>query len=50
MADVSLPTLTTWGLTVRKSKIQLQREVFSSRVLRLVMSFVGVTGVKWLAS
>ena len=26
---------------VRKSRIQLQSEVFSPRVLRLVMSFVG---------
>jgi hypothetical protein len=36
VADVLLPTL-----TVRKSGIQLQREVFSPRVLSLVMSFVG---------
>ena len=41
MADVLLPTLTTWGRPVRKSRIQLQREVFSPRVLRLVMSFEG---------
>ena len=26
VADVSLPTLTTWGRPVRKSRIQLQRE------------------------
>ena len=36
--DVLLPTLTTWGQPVRKSRIQLQREVFSPRVLSLVMS------------
>ena len=41
IADVLLPTLTSWGLPVRKSRIQLQREVFSPRVLSLVMSFVG---------
>jgi hypothetical protein len=29
VADVLLPTLTTWGQTVRKSRIQLQREVFN---------------------
>ena len=40
VADVLLPTLTTWG-TVRKSRIQLQREVFSPRVLSLVISFEG---------
>ena len=37
--DVLLPTLTTWGRSVRKSRIQLQREVFSPRVLSLVMGF-----------
>ena len=41
MVDVLLPTLTTWGRPVRNSTIQLQREVFSPRVLSLVMSFVG---------
>ena len=41
MADVLLPTLTTWERPVRKSRIQLQREVFSPRVLSLVMSFEG---------
>ena len=40
VADVLLPTLTTWGWPVRKSKIQLQREVISPRVLSIVMSFV----------
>jgi hypothetical protein len=34
-----VPTLTTWGRPVRKSRIQLQRELFSPRVLSLVMSF-----------
>ena len=41
VADVLLPTLTTWGRSVRKSRIQLQREVFSPRVLCLLMSFEG---------
>ena len=41
LADVLLPTLTTWGRPVRKSWIQLQWEVFSPRVLSLVMSFEG---------
>ena len=41
LADVFLPTLTTWGQPVRKSRIQLQREVFSPEVLSLVMSFEG---------
>ena len=39
VADVLLPTLTTWGRPVRKSRIQLQRVVFSPRILSLVMSF-----------
>ena len=39
VADVLLPTFTTWGRPVRKSRIQLQREVLSPRVLSLVMSF-----------
>ena len=38
VADVLLPILITWGQPIR---IQLQREVFSPRVLSLVMSFVG---------
>ena len=41
VADVMLPTLTTWGRPVRKSRIQLQREMFSSRILSLLMSFEG---------
>ena len=41
VADVVLSTLTTWGRPVRKSRIQLQREVFSPRVFSIVMSFVG---------
>ena len=39
VADVLLLTFTTWGRTVRKSRIQLQREVSRPRVLILVMSF-----------
>jgi hypothetical protein len=42
VADVLFPTLTTWGQPVRKSRIQLQREVFSPTVLSLVLSFVGI--------
>ena len=38
VADGLLPTLTTWGRPVRKSRMQVQREVCSPRVLRLVMS------------
>ena len=41
MEDVLLPTLTTWGQPIRKSKIQLQREMFSPRIFSLVMSFEG---------
>jgi hypothetical protein len=41
VADVLLPTLTTWGRLNRKSRIQLQREVFTPRVLSLVMRFEG---------
>ena len=37
VAGVLLPTLTTWGWPVRKSRIQLQREVFSPRILSLVL-------------
>jgi hypothetical protein len=39
--DVLLPTLTTWGRPVKKSRIQFQREEFSPRILRLMMSFEG---------
>ena len=41
VADVLLPTLTTWGWPVGKSMIQLQRKVFSPRVLSLVMNLEG---------
>jgi hypothetical protein len=41
VADVLLPTLTTSGRPVKKSRIQFQREVFSPRVLSLVMSLEG---------
>jgi hypothetical protein len=37
MADVFLPTLTTWVWLVRK----FRREEFSPRILSLVMSFEG---------
>ena len=41
VADVLLYNLTTWEWTVRKSRIQLQRNVFHPRVLSLVMSLEG---------
>jgi hypothetical protein len=41
VVDVLLHTLTTWGRSIRKTRIQLQREVFSQKVLILVMSFEG---------
>ena len=41
MADVLLPTLTNWERPVRMSNMQLQREVFSSRVVSLVISLEG---------
>ena len=41
VADVLLPTLTTWGRPVRKFRVQLQREVFGPRVLSLLMSYEG---------
>ena len=41
VANVLLPTLNNWGWPVRKSRIQLQREVFSPRGLSLLMSFEG---------
>ena len=46
VANVLLPTHTTWGWLVRKSRTQLQREVFNPRVLSLVMSLEGTKGVK----
>ena len=41
MADVLWPTLTTCEQSVRKSRIQLQREMFSPTVLSIVMSLEG---------
>jgi hypothetical protein len=41
VADVLLPTLTTWGQSVRKSRNQSQRDVFSPRIISLVISFEG---------
>jgi hypothetical protein len=46
VADVLLPTLTTWEWPVRKSRIQLQRKVFHSRVLSLVNVLGGHSGVE----
>jgi hypothetical protein len=45
VADVLLPTFTTWGQPIRKSRIQLQRTVLSPKVLSLVMSFEGTVGL-----
>ena len=41
MAEVLLPTLATWGRPIRKSRVQFQSEVFSPRVLSLLMRFEG---------
>ena len=41
VAYVLLPNLTTWVWPVRKSRIQLQRVLFSPWVFSLLMSFVG---------
>ena len=41
VADVLWPTLTNWGRPVRKSRIQLQRKLFSPRVVSLGMSLEG---------
>ena len=41
VADVLLPTLTTWVRPIRKTRIQLQREVFSPRILSLVITLEG---------
>jgi hypothetical protein len=41
VGDVLLPTLNAWGWPFRKSRIQLQRDVFNPRVLSLVMSLKG---------
>ena len=41
MAEVMLPTLTTWGRPFRKSSIQRQREVFSPSVPSLVTRLEG---------
>jgi len=39
--EVRLPILTTWGLPVRKSRIQFQRALLSPRLLSLGMSLAG---------
>jgi hypothetical protein len=36
-----IPNLANWGRPFRKSRIQLQREVFRPKVLSFVMSFEG---------
>ena len=41
VADVLLPTLTTWQGPTRKSRIQAQREEFSPRIFSLVRTFEG---------
>ena len=41
VVDGLFSTLTTWGHAVRKSRIQLQTDVFSPRVLSFVMSLEG---------
>ena len=42
VVEERLPTLTTWGRPVRRSRFQLQREVFRPRVLSLVTSLEGI--------
>ncbi len=39
--EVCQPTLTTWGLPVRKSRTHMHREVFNLRSLSFVMSLEG---------
>ena len=41
VAEELLPTFTTWGQSVRKSRNQLHRERFRHRALSLVMSLDG---------
>jgi hypothetical protein len=41
VVDLLLPTLTTWEKPIRKSRILLQREVFSPWALSLVVSLEG---------
>jgi hypothetical protein len=41
VADVLFTTLSAWGWLLRKVRIQLQREVFSPRVLDLVFGLEG---------
>ena len=46
VAEVVLPTLITWGRPVRKSRSQLQREVFSPRFPKLSDELGGGYGVE----
>ncbi len=46
--EVLLPILTTWLLPVRKSRIQLHRDLFSPRVWSFSTSVAGTMVVKWL--
>jgi hypothetical protein len=41
VGEVLLPTLTACRLPIRKSRIQLPKEIFNSRVPSLVMSLEG---------
>ena len=41
VANVLLPSLTAWGRPVRRSRIQLQREVYIPRVVSLMISLEG---------
>ena len=41
--DVRVPTLTVWGLSMRKSRTQLQREGVSPRMRSFSASLVGRT-------
>ena len=50
MANVLIPTLTTGGRPIRKSRIQLQGEVFRRSVLSLVMSVEGTMVFNFMAT
>ena len=41
--DVQVPTVTAWGLFVRKSRTQKQREDVSPRVESFSVSLLGMT-------
>ena len=44
--EVMMPTFTTWGRPVRKSRTQLHREEFSPRAVSFVVSLEGTMVLK----